>query len=222
MIVSVEQIKAARALLSWGQGELSERAGLNKNTVVAIETGRNVPHQGTYLKIVNAIESAGIEFLENDGLRRKTSSVITYRGREGFASFREDVLRVAQEPNADICISNLDERLFDDWGKGEVNENYRNQMAHIKETQPDFKFRSLTNENDTHFSARRHSDYRWVSNEEFGAFPFYIYGKNTAMILFEKDQIEIFVIAHPAVTSFFRKKFEADWDRAKVPPTTEH
>lgn len=215
MPVSLEQIKAARALLGWSQKDLGNKADINVNTVAAIETGKNVPHQETYKKIINAIELAGIEFIENDGLRRKTSGVVTYRGREGFAIFRKDVLREARKENPDICISNLDERLFDKWGEGEINKNYRNAMAEIRESHQSFRFRSLSRKDDTHFSAHRHSEYRWVPEDEFGEFPFYVYGQKTAMILFEEDNIEIFVINHPTVTSFFRAKFEKEWARAE-------
>lgn len=217
MPVSLEQIKAARALLSWSQKDLAQKAGINVNTVAAIETGKNVPHQDTYQKIVNAIEIAGIEFLENDGLRRKVTGVITFKGREGFALFRRDVLQVARGDNPDICISNLDERLFDKWGEGDVNTHYRNEMAEIRKVRPELKFRSLARKGDTHFSAARHSEYRWVPESEFGEFPFYVYGHKTAMILFEEDNIEIFVINHPTVTEFFRAKFEKEWARAEIP-----
>jgi hypothetical protein len=90
-------------------------------------------------------------------------------------------------------------------------------MAEIRKTHPNLKFRSLSRHGDTHFSAHRHSDYKWVPKENFGEFPFYIYDTKTAMVLFENNNIEIYVVNHPTITKFFRAKFEKEWARAEIP-----
>lgn len=216
-IITPAQCRAARALLNWSQPDLSRRSGVHVQTISNFEHETSTPTKTTLTRIIMTLASAGIELGKHDGVKRKASDVITFRGKEGFALFRLDVLLAAQEKNADICISNLDERQFDKWGEGDVNTNYRNAMAEIRKSRTDFKFRSISRKNDTHFSAHRHSEYRWVSPEQFGEFPFYIYGSKTAMILFQKDNIEIFVINHPVVTGFFRTKFEKEWERAEIP-----
>ena len=118
---------------------------------------------------------------------------------------------------ADLCQSNVDERLFDKWGAGEVNDHYRNMMAELRAQHPGLRHRTLSKKNDTHFSAKRHSEYRWVPESEFGDFPLYVYGDKTAMILFEEDNIHIFIINHPKITRFYREQFNKMWDEAEIP-----
>ncbi|MCB1563077.1 MAG: helix-turn-helix transcriptional regulator [Alphaproteobacteria bacterium] len=218
-VITPAQCRAARALLNWSQPDLARRCGVHVQTISNFEHETSTPTKTTLTRIALTLANEGVELGKHDGVKRKSSDIATFKGKEGFALFRLDVLEAAQRDGADICISNLDERLFDKWGEGDVNDNYRNAMAEIRKTRPGFKFRSLSKKGDTHFSAHRHSEYRWVDPEQFGEFPFYIYGTKTAMILFERDNIEIFVINHPVVTGFFRAKFEKDWSRAEQPDT---
>ncbi len=64
-IVSTQQIKAARMLLSWDQVELARHASVGVATLRRIEAnqGEAVGGLGTVAKIVSALEGAGIEFL---------------------------------------------------------------------------------------------------------------------------------------------------------------
>jgi transcriptional regulator with XRE-family HTH domain len=67
--VSIRQIKAARALLAWSQERLADAAGVSIPTIKRLEAqdgplgGRNE----TGSKIRSALESAGVEFLDDNG-----------------------------------------------------------------------------------------------------------------------------------------------------------
>lgn len=62
------QIKAARALANLNQADLAEAAGVNVNTIRAME-GRGdkglVSGLDTVLKVQKAFEAAGIQFLDS-------------------------------------------------------------------------------------------------------------------------------------------------------------
>ena len=66
------QIRMARAALKWGVRELGQAAGVNPNTVARIEGGADAL-TSTLTKIQNALESAGIEFTNDEapGVRLK-------------------------------------------------------------------------------------------------------------------------------------------------------
>jgi transcriptional regulator with XRE-family HTH domain len=66
--ITVEQLRAARALLGWSQTYLGERAGLSLPTVkrVEAERGPRVSEEGR-LKLKRALELAGVEFIDENG-----------------------------------------------------------------------------------------------------------------------------------------------------------
>lgn len=67
--VSIRQLKAARALLAWSQENLAAAAGISVPTIKRLEAqegplgGRNE----TASKIQFALESAGVEFIDENG-----------------------------------------------------------------------------------------------------------------------------------------------------------
>jgi transcriptional regulator with XRE-family HTH domain len=60
-MVSAAQVRAARGLLNWSQGELAARARVVRRTLVAFETERRQPREQTLAGIQRALEDAGIE-----------------------------------------------------------------------------------------------------------------------------------------------------------------
>ena len=67
--VSIRQLKAARALLAWSQGELAAAADVSIPTIKRLEA-QDGPLRGrnqTGTKIRSALESAGIEFIDENG-----------------------------------------------------------------------------------------------------------------------------------------------------------
>ncbi len=68
VIITYQQCKAARDLLSWKQDDLSEKAGINKTTLADFERGLRNLKVDTLEKIIDAFEKAGIRF-ENDEVK---------------------------------------------------------------------------------------------------------------------------------------------------------
>ncbi|WP_018317435.1 MULTISPECIES: helix-turn-helix domain-containing protein [Bradyrhizobium] len=67
--VSVRQLKAARALLGWSQDDLARAAAVSIPTIKRLEAsdGSLGGRDQTVQKIVNAVVSAGIDFLFENG-----------------------------------------------------------------------------------------------------------------------------------------------------------
>ena len=67
-LVTIEQLRAARSLLGWSQSELALRAGLSLPTVKRLEGGfgPRVSDEARS-KLRQAIESAGITFIDENG-----------------------------------------------------------------------------------------------------------------------------------------------------------
>jgi predicted transcriptional regulator len=67
-MLQTAQIRAARALLGWNQGELAKNARVSIATIRRIE-GQEGPVGGyvaTLVRIQSAFEKAGIRFLDNN------------------------------------------------------------------------------------------------------------------------------------------------------------
>jgi predicted transcriptional regulator len=68
-MVGPHQIRAARALLGMSQVDLANRAGISATALVNIETGASDPKTSTLAAIIAALEAAGVEFINGDGVR---------------------------------------------------------------------------------------------------------------------------------------------------------
>jgi transcriptional regulator with XRE-family HTH domain len=67
-LVTIEQLRAARGLIGWSQSKLAEEAGVSLPTVKRVETGTGPRvSDRTRWKLQQALEAAGISFLEEDG-----------------------------------------------------------------------------------------------------------------------------------------------------------
>ena len=62
-MITARQIRAARALLSWSQQDLADRAVLSLNAIVRLETGKADTRVSTLTSVQKALVGAGIEFL---------------------------------------------------------------------------------------------------------------------------------------------------------------
>lgn len=61
------QIRAGRALIGLTQDDLASASGLPKRTIARIELAEVTPRQSTLSAIRSALETAGIEFIEENG-----------------------------------------------------------------------------------------------------------------------------------------------------------
>lgn len=211
MLVSPKQIRAARALLNWTAKDLASRVRMSPATVSMIENEQTDGSIASITAIYDAFTRAGIEFLDGNGLRQKGNTITTYQGNDGFTDFLMDVLSSVQSGPTEICVSNVDEREFDKWGTPQDNEHYRQEMAKIDT----YTFRILVREGDTHFTASKYAEYRWLPYDLFGEISFYTYGDKTAIISFEDNDFNAFVLSHPRITAFYKKEFNRLWASSK-------
>jgi transcriptional regulator with XRE-family HTH domain len=65
-VITPAQCRAARGLLDWSQQELADAAGVGIVTVRQLEAGANQPRRATLEVIRRALESAGVEFIQED------------------------------------------------------------------------------------------------------------------------------------------------------------
>jgi len=68
-VLTIRQVKAARALLGWSQADLARHSSVSEPTIARLESadGELGGREDTERKIRLAIEKAGIEFIMENG-----------------------------------------------------------------------------------------------------------------------------------------------------------
>jgi transcriptional regulator with XRE-family HTH domain len=66
-MISSAQCRAARGLVDWSQLELAEQAGVGVVTIRQLEAGTHEPRRATLEVVRRALETAGVEFIEENG-----------------------------------------------------------------------------------------------------------------------------------------------------------
>jgi transcriptional regulator with XRE-family HTH domain len=66
-MIASAQCRAARGLLGWSQQELARRARVGVVTVHQLEAGTSQPRPATLQVIREALEKAGVEFIDENG-----------------------------------------------------------------------------------------------------------------------------------------------------------
>ena len=68
-MLTIRQIKAARALLGWSQGDLAKHSSISEPTIARLELadGPIAGRHTTGEKIRGALEKAGIQFIDENG-----------------------------------------------------------------------------------------------------------------------------------------------------------
>jgi transcriptional regulator with XRE-family HTH domain len=66
--ITIEQLRAARALLGWSQTQLAEGAGMSLPTIKRVEAGSGPRvSEEARLKLRRTLESGGVEFIDENG-----------------------------------------------------------------------------------------------------------------------------------------------------------
>jgi len=212
-----KQIRAARVLAGWDIRDLAPRAGLSVTAVQNIETGV-IPKASTIERIVNAFSGAGIEFTDNEGVRRKPQGVEIFEGPERFEEFTNFVFEQVKEHGGHICLSVTDERLF---------SKYRTNTAEYYEKMQDLfnrgvikSFRILANK--SNFATKyTYNTYKWQPETTMAPTAFYTFADYLALISFEHSNPPyVLLIQSAPLADSYRRAFDVAWAAGKEPPKT--
>ena len=106
-MISTGQIRAARALLDWTQGDLARRCGLSLRALNSIERGLAVPRIDNLRAIQETLEKENIEFGENDGIRRRTErlEIVKLEGNEYLNQHLIDIVQEVRTLGAEVLYN---------------------------------------------------------------------------------------------------------------------
>lgn len=209
-MITPTQMRAARAMLDVSQGHVAQYLGIAANTLSKIESGQSDVSGTRLADIQRFYEREGVEFTANDGVQWKTGGVETYKGRSGFLDFIDDVYETVKINGGEIFVDNVDEDQFNKWA-GEDTDKLIARFASV----PNLQSKILVEEGAKNLVNSTYTKYRSVPQNKMGQVPLYMYGEKTALIVFTKDDVEIFIINHASITRFFRGRFEMKWEDAE-------
>lgn len=213
MGITTAQIRGARGLLDWSQSELSRRTGVSTTSIGNIESGNTQPRESTLKVIQSAFEDSGIEFGPNNAISIKSDIVKTFKGKEGFWSFYEDLFRTVSAEPGEVLVSNVDEREFEKWLDKDNLQTHVGRMQKIE----GLTYKILVKHGDDHYLATSdYCEYRWMPGKQFASAPFYLYGNKLAIVLFSNEPY-VMVIDNHVVAEAYKIQFKALWDLAEKP-----
>jgi len=210
-MISIEQIKAARALLGWTQEELAAAAGLSKPSINTLERRIANPKVDTMMSIQKALESAGVEFTEGPGVKLQSMvlKAQVFEGQDAVVRLLNDIADTLKGTGKKVMISGVDEKQYREMGGPRVIETIKKRMKF------GIKAMILSREGDTDFLDPI-EDYRWMKKEYFSTTPFYVYDNKYAIVLWGPPQ-KVVLIENAEIAECYRRQFMAHWEAGKPP-----
>ncbi len=208
MTITAAQIRGARGVLNWTQGDLADRTGISATSIGSIESGATQPRESTLAIIQKSFEDAGIEFLPG-GIRKRDEMILILEGEKVLDSLLDDIYKTLLGTGGEVLIFGLEERA------NPQTEEYEKVRSHLDRlTKEKITERIILKKGDRNFMAPKEY-YKWIAPEYFSPNPFLIYGNKVAMINWG-EPMKVFIIDSNYFSSTFEKVFNFVWERAEA------
>ncbi|MCD8498393.1 MAG: helix-turn-helix domain-containing protein [Alphaproteobacteria bacterium] len=211
---TLEQIRAARALLGWSQSDLAERAGLSQTGIARIENGTNHPNSQTLSKIESAFDLCNIEFLGSSGVRKRTGEIRFLRGTDGLKELLMDLYIVAKEQGGNFCLHNAKPDNWTKWVGPDWFKLHSERMSSVKDN---IDYRITCEEGNTNFISNSFAEYRWFPKTLFNDQCIYAHGNKLAFVNFGEDDVMIRILEDQSFAEGFRVLFNIAWEHVALP-----
>ena len=100
MMISSEQIKAARAWMDWTREMLAEESGVSTGTIRNLEEGK-LSHRSVE-PVRAAFENRGFKFHGRNGVSRRTAETKTFEGANSCDEFYDALLSMAKQKGGEF------------------------------------------------------------------------------------------------------------------------
>ena len=195
MFISIEQIKAARALLKWNQKDLAAHAGLNDDQIHSFESGRT-----RSLEVLEAIHRAftahGIDFVGGGVVPRHVSSYIL----PSYMALLDDITRSLPDGGTVLkhCVD--DRRSTPD------------VIAKVSAMRQSGIHERLTIADDNSYVTGNPADYRQIPADYFASSEVVIIYAHKVAFFVDGQSL---VIVSESLSNIFKDQFEYWWKEGK-------
>lgn len=202
------QIRAARALLDWEASLLAKKAGLTKEAISRIESGKVRPHEASLIKISNALTQAGVAFTENEGVQMRPHATETLEGAAVWDRLYS-AIEAALESDPDFVLL----------ASGVKLGSFSKRLNDLALRRRAFKIRWLLEDGDTSYAGASYAAFRWLPKSLVMTGAFFVIGDLFVQLYPAHDPAPLGVfIASPALAEATRRSFAKAWEHAIVPP----
>ncbi len=212
-MLTIEQCRGARGLLGWTQQELADTSGLSKTAINNFEKGHSDIKAESLRAIRMAFESAEIEFLEQNGLRKRSENVRILKGPTSMSDLLDDIGSTTFASGSEILISSVDNTL-----SSQISTQKLFEHIELLKTN-NIRERVLCAEGTKNVLSPG-DECRWISRDVMvGRLTTFIYGGKVALQLW--DQSMIIIINSPEAQHSEIRRFEQLWNKTSEAHTQQ-
>ncbi|MDH5723705.1 MAG: helix-turn-helix transcriptional regulator [Alphaproteobacteria bacterium] len=209
--MSPEQARSARAFLNMTLKDVEKDTQIKVYSISRFENEQGKLSSDNAKILEHYYKKKGVEFTNKNGIQPvEASTVIQLEGQLGFFEFMEDVADTIDKTGGEICVSGVDELLFEKW-QGNRAEAYLSRMARIRKKN-NFISKIIVKQGDYYYTASAYAEYRHINEEYFASTPFYVYGDKLSMITFDENNVTIYTIENKKLADAQRKHFNSVWE----------
>lgn len=215
------QIRAARAFLDWSVHDLGEKVGVVGTTISAIERKKISGSLSTLQKISLVLQSAGIEFLSDEGVRPAQNRIRILRGNDGLKTFYDEVYQIALDGNPRTCAITRRIVEFRKWNS-EFILMHRQRMEALNLDKKGQRGRYLYPSTHLDNIPVNYEEPRYIPASSFPDISLHIHGDRIATIEISEGGIEVIITENPVVADSFRKLFDMIWVGSSKTPDNKY
>ena len=211
---TLEQIRAARALLGWSQHDLADKAGLSQTGIARIENGTNQPNSKTIQKIETAFDAADVEFLGSNGVQKRPNEARVLKGPEGLRLMVDDLYETTksafdagEDIEGFIDLYNARPANWHKWLGKEWWDMHSTRMSKMNTKIQ----RLLISADDAYTISGAFSEHRGFPPELFNDQSIYAYGDKLAFLVFGEDEVYVSILKNKEICQGFRVLFDIAW-----------
>ncbi len=181
-MITVNQIKAARALINWTQKDLSTKSGISLAAINKLERELVSPRQFTLNTLQQTFEREGVEFTAGPGVRmtEEIFSIQVLDKGNVHLKLLNDIDNTLKDTQGkkEFLLCGLDNRRLKDW-RDKIDKQQMTFQEH------GISFRALVCEGDTMFLpyVDVQKTYRWIPKALFTQMLYYVYDNKYAFML---------------------------------------
>ncbi len=216
---TIEQIRAARALIGWSQSDLADKANLSQTGIARIENGTNQPNSTTLDKICTAFDKAEVEFIGETGVKKRTGEIKKFRGQTGLKRFMDDVYEAAKTTGGKMSFYNI---VPENWLHALGKEWWAAHVSRMSKHNDKTDIKIIIPEGNSSFISEDYANYKWFPEgfELKDRKSLYVYGGKLGFVEFgqNKDDIEITLLENRDFAEGVQVMFDIAWDHVAQSP----